>query len=255
MVPRLAHVPEYEVAGHPDLARTLVREGDRRGLRLAWRDRLLFDDNWSVPLLYLTPDHDIPLVPIHMNCIVPPLPGPEECYRVGREIADIVRTCRPAGERVAIMGTGGLSHDPGGQISTSTKRSTAPFFGPLEAGDPERVVAPRPRSRRWARGRRAAPRNFCPGSPAMGAVGDRKARDDLLRARRGFLLRAWAASWVDMAESGGRCRRSAGAAALQSPPRDAPDAVLADQPFRRELTEATSPSPDQPGRRRALHPR
>lgn len=135
------NVPDYEVDGNADLAKTLVREGGKRGIRFAFKDELLFDDNWSVPLLYLTPDYDIPLVPIHMNCIVPPLPSPETCYDVGRIIGDIVRDCRPEGERVALMGTGGLSHDPGGpkyfEVDEEFDRW---FLALLEEGDPERVV-------------------------------------------------------------------------------------------------------------------
>ena len=136
------NVAPYEVAGNPDVAKTLVREGDRRGLRFAWRDELLFDDNWSVPLLYLTPDYNIPLVPIHMNCIVPPLPGPKECYRVGQELVDIVRNRRPAGERIAIMGTGGLSHDPGGpKYFAVDEEFDRTFLALLGEGDPEKVLA------------------------------------------------------------------------------------------------------------------
>lgn len=135
------NVPPYAVDGHPEMARTLVREGDRRGLRLAYKDDLLFDDNWSVPLLYLTPDYDVPLVPIHMNCIVPPLPSPQECYRVGREIADIVRTCRPEGERIAIMGTGGLSHDPGGpKYFAVDEEFDREFLALLAEGNPDKVL-------------------------------------------------------------------------------------------------------------------
>ncbi len=193
------NVPCYEVAGHPELARTLVREGDRRGLRLAWKDRLLFDDNWSVPLLYLTPDYDIPLVPIHMNCIVPPLPGPEECYRVGRGIADIVRTCRPAGERVAIMGTGGLSHDPGGpkyfDVDEAFDRA---FLALLEEGDPEKVVAETTLEKMAAAGD-GGTTELLSWIAAMGAVGDRKARtvcyEPAVELRCGM-----GCVWWDMAE-------------------------------------------------------
>ncbi|MCY4549976.1 MAG: hypothetical protein OXC28_16545 [Defluviicoccus sp.] len=170
------NVPDYEVAGHPDLARTLVREGDRRGLRLAWKDRLLFDDNWSVPLLYLTPDYDIPLVPIHMNCIVPPLPSPEECWRLGREIADILRGCRPDGERVAIMGTGGLSHDPGGpryfQVDEAFDRG---FLALLEEGDAEKVVA-ETTLEKMAQAGDGGTTELLSWMVAMGAAGGRKAR-------------------------------------------------------------------------------
>lgn len=135
------NVPDYTVRGDPALAKTIVREGARRGVRFAFRDDLLFDDNWSVPLHFLTPGHDIPLVPIHMNCVVPPLPEPERCYRAGEAIAGIVRDCVPAGRRVAVMATGGLSHDPGGpryfQVDEAFDRW---FLGLMESGDAGAVL-------------------------------------------------------------------------------------------------------------------
>jgi protocatechuate 4,5-dioxygenase beta chain len=134
-------VPDYKVAGHSALAKTLIREGSKSGVGFAFKNELLFDDNWSVPLLYLTPDYDIPLVPIHMNCVVPPLPTPVWCFEVGRQIADIVRKHRPDGERVVIMATGGLSHDPGGpkyfQVDEKFDRW---FLELLEEGDPDKVL-------------------------------------------------------------------------------------------------------------------
>lgn len=134
------NVEDYEVAGHPELAKTLVHEGAKAGVNFAYADRLLFDDNWSVPLKFLTPDHDVPLVPIHMNCVVPPMPSPERCYEVGRVIADIVRRW-PATRRVAIMGTGGLSHDPGGpKYFAVDEKFDRWFLDLLAQGDPARVV-------------------------------------------------------------------------------------------------------------------
>jgi protocatechuate 4,5-dioxygenase beta chain len=170
------NVPPYTVAGHPDLARTLVREGGRRGIRLAFKDQLLFDDNWSVPLLYLTPGYDIPLVPIHMNCIVPPVPTPETCYEVGRVIADIVRTCRPADERVAIMGTGGLSHDPGGpKYFYVDEEFDRWFLALLAEGRPDKVLKEVTLERLAAAGD-GGTTELLSWIAAMGAVGNRKAR-------------------------------------------------------------------------------
>ncbi|MBM3486613.1 MAG: hypothetical protein FJX67_08270 [Alphaproteobacteria bacterium] len=135
------NVPDYAVRGHRDLARTIVREGAADGLRLAFSEKLLFDDNWSVPLYYLTPQHDVPLVPIHMNCIVPPLPSTRLCYDFGRSLARIIRDKRPAGERVAIMATGGLSHDPGGPKYFHVDEAFDRWFLDLvAAGDDERTI-------------------------------------------------------------------------------------------------------------------
>jgi protocatechuate 4,5-dioxygenase beta chain len=134
------NVPPYSLKGHADVAKVLVREGQGKGINFAFSDELLFDDNWSVPLKFLTPDYDVPLVPIHMNCIVPPLPGPQRCYEVGQAIARIVDEALP-NLRVAVMATGGLSHDPGGpkyfEVDEAFDRW---FLALLETGDPERVL-------------------------------------------------------------------------------------------------------------------
>ncbi|MES3636578.1 hypothetical protein Q9Q75_17135 [Mycobacterium intracellulare] len=53
----------------------------------------------------------IPIVPIFLNAYHPPLPTGRRCYELGvaiRQIAD----SRP--EKVALLGSGGLSHDPNG---------------------------------------------------------------------------------------------------------------------------------------------
>ncbi|MGE4239371.1 hypothetical protein [Ramlibacter sp.] len=129
-------LPPYEVKGRPDVAQALVHAMDRRGVSLAFRSDLLFDDNFSVPLATLTPRFDIPFVPIHMNCLVPPVPTPRHCFEVGEKLAQSIRDDLPAGLRVALMGTGGLSHDPGGpryfEIDEAFDRW---FLSLLESGD------------------------------------------------------------------------------------------------------------------------
>lgn len=134
------NVADYEVAGHRDLARFVVRESGRRGVNLAFAEQLLFDDNWSVPLKMLTPDYKVALVPIHMNCVMPPTPSNGLCYRFGQVLAEVVRAW-PGNERVAIMATGGLSHDPGGpKYFAVDEKFDRWFLDLLAAGDHERVL-------------------------------------------------------------------------------------------------------------------
>lgn len=104
---------KYRVPGHGALARHVVNEGARRGLALAYLRRMQFDDGFSVPLHYLNPDMRIPLVPVSMNCTVPPIPTPERAYQVGTTLREILRAY-PGPERIAVVATGGLSHEPGG---------------------------------------------------------------------------------------------------------------------------------------------
>lgn len=130
----------YDIDGRPDIAAALTKAGQEAGLNLTARDDLLFDDNWSVPLFYLTPDYSIPLVPIHMNCINPPVPTPEESVRAGKVIANCLKNDLPTGLRVAVMGTGGLSHEPGGpRYFTMDEEFDAWFMELLEEGDLDKV--------------------------------------------------------------------------------------------------------------------
>ncbi len=104
---------KFRVPGHPAIARYLVNEGARRRLAFAYLRQIQFDDGFSVPLHYLNPAMRIPFVPVAMNCTVPPIPTPERAYQVGTVLRELL-LAYPGGERIAVVATGGLSHEPGG---------------------------------------------------------------------------------------------------------------------------------------------
>jgi aromatic ring-opening dioxygenase catalytic subunit (LigB family) len=104
---------KYRVPGHAPLARFLVNEGARAGLGLAYLRDMHFDDGISVPTHYLNPDGRFRLVPVTMNCTVPPIPTPARAYHVGTVLRDVLRAF-PGRDRIAVVATGGLSHEPGG---------------------------------------------------------------------------------------------------------------------------------------------
>ena len=104
---------KYRIPGHPALARYLVNEGARRRLAFAYLRQMQFDDGVSVPMHYLNPMSSIPLVPVSMNCTVPPIPTPERAYQVGSTLREMLNAF-PGTERIAVLATGGLSHEPGG---------------------------------------------------------------------------------------------------------------------------------------------
>ncbi|MBM4441362.1 MAG: hypothetical protein FJ027_13170 [Candidatus Rokubacteria bacterium] len=104
---------KYRIPGHATLARYLVNEGARRRIAFSYLREMQFDDGFSVPMHYLNPYSAIPLVPVSMNCTVPPIPLPTRAYEVGTALRDMVRAY-PGAERVAVLATGGLSHEPGG---------------------------------------------------------------------------------------------------------------------------------------------
>jgi hypothetical protein len=107
---------DYQVKGNTEVAEALFRGMSRRGHRMyAQRENLRFDDNVSIPSLHLRLDEtDIGVVPVLQNCTVPPLPDTRQCYALGQSLADLIARDLPAGLRVALLGSGGLSHEPGG---------------------------------------------------------------------------------------------------------------------------------------------
>jgi len=107
---------DYKVAGNPQVAQAIFRGMTQRGIRMhAQRENLNFDDNISVPVVMTDYDQTgASLVPVLQNCTVPPIPDQRQCYRVGQALGDIVTNDLPHAMRVALIGSGGLSHEPGG---------------------------------------------------------------------------------------------------------------------------------------------
>jgi len=60
-------------------------------------------------LEFLTPDADIPIVPLMVNTYYPPAPSARRCVALGEALGAAISASSKAG-RVAIIGSGGLSH-------------------------------------------------------------------------------------------------------------------------------------------------
>jgi len=60
-------------------------------------------------LKFLIPDAGCRIVPVMVNTYYPPAPSPMRCIEFGRALASVLGR-RPSGDRVVIVGSGGLSH-------------------------------------------------------------------------------------------------------------------------------------------------
>ena len=69
---------------------------------------------FSRPMPLLQPNYDIPVVIFYENTYDPPSISAERCYELGRALARLLKNDP---RRIAIYGSGGLSHDPGGPRS------------------------------------------------------------------------------------------------------------------------------------------
>ena len=76
---------------------------------LAYAEEWKFDHGIMVPLHFLTPKFELPVIPVNINCQGPPLTPLHRAWAFG---AALRRACDEAPERIAIVGTGGISHWP-----------------------------------------------------------------------------------------------------------------------------------------------
>ncbi|MEU6256868.1 catechol 1,2-dioxygenase [Streptomyces sp. NPDC047043] len=88
------------------IANSLV-EGGR--FDVAFSARLQIDHGQSHAIQYLLEGLDVEIVPLVVNVFAPPLPTLERCEQLGRAIREAVLAF-PEDRRVAVIGSGGLSH-------------------------------------------------------------------------------------------------------------------------------------------------
>ena len=97
-----------EVPGAPALSEALITS-IMNDCDLAYAQEWKFDHGIMVPLHFLTPRYDMPIIPVNINCQGPPLLPLARCYSFGQALR---RACDEQPERIALIGTGGISHWP-----------------------------------------------------------------------------------------------------------------------------------------------
>jgi aromatic ring-opening dioxygenase catalytic subunit (LigB family) len=106
--PEWLRIPRRRIPGNPDLSRRLIGKVMER-VDVAYAEEWKFDHGIMVPLNFLTPNYDLPVVPVNINCQGPPLTPLHRAYEFGRALRE---ACDSVPERIALVGTGGISHWP-----------------------------------------------------------------------------------------------------------------------------------------------
>ena len=101
-------IPRTRIRGNASLSRRLIASM-LRDVDLAYAEEWKFDHGIMVPLHFLTPRYDVPVVPVNINCQGPPLTPLTRAWALGEALR---RACDAVPERIAIIATGGISHWP-----------------------------------------------------------------------------------------------------------------------------------------------
>ena len=101
-------IERRRIPGNADLSRRLIT-GLLDDVDVAYSEEWKFDHGISVPLHFLTPHYDLAVIPANINCQGPPLTPLHRAWAFGEAIR---KAADALPERIALIGTGGISHWP-----------------------------------------------------------------------------------------------------------------------------------------------
>ena len=106
--PNWLKIQKQIIPGAPDVGRRLVSD-ILHTVDVAYSEEWKFDHGIMVPLHFLTPRYDLPIIPVNVNCQGPPLTPLHRTWAFGKALR---KACDAVSERIALVGTGGISHWP-----------------------------------------------------------------------------------------------------------------------------------------------
>ena len=110
--PWMKDFPHREIPGHAGFAGHLVKSALLSGFEPSISHRLKLDHGFCIPLWKMGLSSLPRIVPIVVNSIEPPFPTVARCLAWGKQLRKAIDDY-PGNLRVAVLGTGGLSHSIG----------------------------------------------------------------------------------------------------------------------------------------------
>lgn len=127
-----------EARGDAALSRRLIAE-IMETIDVAYCEEWRFDHGIMVPLHFLDPDNALTIIPANINCQGPPLTPLRRAWAFGEAIR---RAADSIDQRIAVVGTGGISHWPAtpdsGRINEAWDRD---FLARWTAADRDAMLA------------------------------------------------------------------------------------------------------------------
>lgn len=106
--PNWLGIARTRVPGNAALSKRIIGEA-MQTVDVAFAEEWRFDHAIAVPLHFLTPAYDLAVIPANINCQGPPLTPLHRAWAFGEALR---RAADAVPERIAIVGTGGISHWP-----------------------------------------------------------------------------------------------------------------------------------------------
>jgi len=142
-----ADLAQYTVPIAAGLADRIQERLVRGGFDIGKSQEFSVDHPITIPLHFMRPAMDVPIVPIFINAFVRPLPSAARCLALGRAVGEAVRADRQYA-RAVVLATGSFSLEVGGPRMRETSHIGVPapewvgrILELLGAGDVEALAA------------------------------------------------------------------------------------------------------------------
>jgi protocatechuate 4,5-dioxygenase beta chain len=139
--------PQVEVAVDGRLGRALQRHLVAAELDVGMSQEFALDHPFTIPLNFVRPALDLPIVPVWISAFERPIPSASRCHRLGQEVRRALEALDDDRRAIAI-GTGSFSLEIGGPRISETSHTGVPapdwaarVLELMQAGDVERLVA------------------------------------------------------------------------------------------------------------------
>ena len=126
--------------GDAELGAYLLTQLMEAGFDPSLSMELTLDHGVLTPLELAAISRELPVVPVMINCVQPPLPTMKRCHAFGLAIGEALRRY-PGVDRIAVLASGGLSHDLSTpRMGMVNETFDLEFLRLLEEGDSAQVV-------------------------------------------------------------------------------------------------------------------
>ena len=135
-------IAPYRAQVEIDVAKSMLQAAPKMGVDFSFSDEFRIDHAFTVPLNFIRPEMDLPIVPIFTNVMAPPVPPAQRFFAVGKAIRKIIAAL-PSNKRVGVLSSGHLAIEIGGPKegrSSSDPEFDRRMMNWVGQGDVENVI-------------------------------------------------------------------------------------------------------------------
>ena len=103
-------IPREPHRGHRAFAEEFAGFAAAEGFDIAQGQGLQLDHGMAIPLMFIDPGRQLPIVPLYLNIMMQPMPNFARSLALANVLRNFVLNACRSVERVVVVGTGGLSH-------------------------------------------------------------------------------------------------------------------------------------------------